>query len=66
MPSVGRGSIAGDAVAVEGVALAELRDRLEPLLGDEAQALLHVQVGIVAEHDRNPAATELPSSASST
>ena len=40
MPSVGRGSIAGDALAVEGVALAELGDRLEALLGDQAQARL--------------------------
>ena len=35
MPSVGRGSTPAMLVAVEGVALAELGDRLEALLRDE-------------------------------
>ncbi len=38
MPSVGLGSIAGEAVAIEGVALDEAGDVREPLLGDEPRA----------------------------
>src|SRR5207248_2366605 len=48
----GPGLDRGNARLVEGVALDEARDAVEPLLADHGGAVAHVDVAVVAQQDR--------------